>query len=191
MIEALMSLLPLPLLTEADAVLDFWKRAGRQQWFAKNADFDRQFRERFSGSYAAAARGELDSWVEQPSSALALVLLLDQYPRNAFRHTPRMYATDAAARARADMAIQLGHDRSVEPQLQFFFYLPFGHSESLADQDRSVALSARFSPDEQRPAREHREIVRRFGRFPHRNAILGRPSTPEELAYLAGGGFTG
>jgi len=189
--EVLFSMLPLPLLTEADELVEFWKRAGRKLWFAKDAAFDRKFRERFGLSYAAAARGELDSWLEQPASALALVLLLDQYPRNAFRHTPQMYATDAAARVRADMAIKLGHDRCVEAELQFFFYLPFGHSESLADQDRSVALSARFSLDEQRPAREHHEIVRRFGRFPHRNAILGRPSTPEELAFLAGGGFAG
>lgn len=191
MIEYLMTLFPLPAVAAPREVVEFWKQAGPKLWFAKSADFDRRFRERFAVSYEAAARGELDFWLEDARSALALVLLLDQYPRNAFRHTRRMYVTDPAARAAADRALRHGHDRSVEPELRLFFYLPFGHSESLVDQDRSIALCSDMTPEQQRPALEHREIVRRFGRFPHRNAILGRTSTPEELEFLANGGFAG
>lgn len=191
MIEYLMTLFPLPAVAAPREVIEFWKQAGPKLWFAKSADFDRRFRERFAVSYEAAARGELDFWLEDARSALALVLLLDQYPRNAFRHTRRMYVTDPAARAAADRALRHGHDRAVEPELRLFFYLPFGHSERLVDQDRSIALCSDMTPEQQRPALEHREIVRRFGRFPHRNVILGRTSTPEELEFLANGGFAG
>ena len=119
----------------------------------------------------------------------ALVLLLDQFPRNAFRDTVRMYATDPMARDVANAAIERGYDNLVDPQLRFFFYLPFAHSESLADQDRSVELHERIAFTEH--AIGHRDIVKRFGRFPHRNGILGRPSTAEELAFLKEGGFGG
>ena len=119
------------------------------------------------------------------------MLLLDQFPRNAFRDTPRMYATDELARKAAAVAIERGHDRAVDEQLQCFFYLPFGHSEDLADRDRGVALVSRFSPEQQKYALAHREVVRRFGRFPHRTAILGRSSSEAELAFIADGGFAG
>jgi uncharacterized protein (DUF924 family) len=118
-------------------------------------------------------------------------LLLDQYPRNSFRNTPRMYATDAAARDVADAAITAGHDRAVEVGLQVFIYLPFGHSEDLADQERSVALAERLGEPTLTLAKHHRDIVRRFGRFPHRNPILGRPMRPEEQRFLNEGGFAG
>jgi uncharacterized protein (DUF924 family)/uncharacterized protein YbjT (DUF2867 family) len=178
-------------LAEAAEVVAFWKAAGPKKWFAKDADFDRRFRERFMVGHEAAARGELSDWLQTPEGALALVLLLDQFPRNAFRDTPRMYATDELGRQVADQAIARGHDHAVEEQLQVFFYLPFGHSENLADQERSIALGSRFSAEQQKFALGHRDIIRRFGRFPHRNAILGRSSTEAELAFIAEGGFAG
>jgi uncharacterized protein (DUF924 family) len=178
-------------LEEARAVVDFWKDAGPRRWFSKDEDFDQRFRERFLASHEAATRGELSASLQTPEAGLALVLLLDQFPRNAFRGTLRMYATDELARKAADEAIARGHDRAVEERLQFFFYLPFGHSENLEDQERAVALSERFDPGQQKFARGHRDIVRRFGHFPHRNAILGRTSSEAELAFIAEGGFTG
>jgi len=180
-------------ITPADAmqVVAFWEGAGPALWFAKNDDFDQRFRERFFSLHEAAARGDLDSWNATPEGALALLILLDQFPRNAFRWTSRMYATDAAARRLAEAAIAAGHDRFVAPDLQKFFYLPFGHSEALADQDRAVELCARLGGRDLAQAEHHRDIVRRFGRFPHRNALLGRPTTKEEQEYLARGGYTG
>lgn len=181
----------IPAPADALAVVDFWREAGPGRWFAKDADFDQQFRERFFSLYEKAARGELANWLKTPNGALALVLLLDQYPRNSFRNTPRMYATDAAARNAADTAIAAGHDRAIEVGLQVFIYLPFGHSEDLADQERSVALAERLGDPTLTLAKHHRDIVRRFGRFPHRNPILGRPMRPEEQRFLDEGGFAG
>jgi uncharacterized protein (DUF924 family) len=122
---------------------------------------------------------------------LALVILLDQYPRNSFRDTPRMYVSDALARKVAHAAIEFGYDRRVPQDLQKFFVLPFAHSEQLADQERAVALAKRLAPEDAAHAEHHRDIVRRFGRFPHRNKILGRISTPEEQHYLDNGGYAG
>ena len=175
---------------DARAVVDFWRAAGPGLWFAKDTDFDRRFRERFLWLYQAAARGELAEWSKTPEGALALVILLDQFPRNSFRDTPRMYATDAMARQIADAALKAGHDQAVEPALRQFFYLPFGHSESLADQERPWH-SARPSAPNLSHAKHHRDIIRRFGRFPHRNPILGRAMTPEEQHYLDNGGYAG
>ena len=175
----------------AREVVAFWEGAGPAMWFAKDDDFDRRFRERFLPLHEAAARGELDGWSTTPAGALALMILLDQFPRTSFRGTPRMYATDAATRALADAAIAAGHDREVAADMQKFFYLPFGHSEDLADQDRAVELCARLGGRDLSQAQHHRDIVRRFGRFPHRNAILGRPTTKAEQEYLANGGYTG
>ena len=173
------------------AVVDFWREAGPSMWFAKDPAFDRRFRETFSSLYEAAARGKLAHWLQQPESALALILLLDQYPRNSFRGTPRMYATDALARQMTSAAVAAGHDRAIEVPLRLFVYLPYGHSEDLADQERSVELSENVNAHSVERAKHHRDIVRRFGRFPHRNAILGRQSRPEELRYLAEGGYAG
>jgi len=181
----------IPAPAEALAVVDFWREAGPGRWFAKDAEFDARFRERFLSLYGKAARGELADWLKTPNGALALVLLLDQYPRNSFRNTPQMYATDAAARDAANAAIAAGHDRAVEVGLQVFIYLPFGHSEDLADQERSVALCERLGEPTLTLAKHHRDIVRRFGRFPHRNPILGRTMRPEEQRYLDEGGFAG
>jgi uncharacterized protein (DUF924 family) len=175
----------------AAEIVDFWQMAGPALWFAKDAEFDRRFRERFLNDYEAAARGELAHWLSSPESAFALVILLDQFPRNAFRDTPRMYDTDASARRAANLALAAGYDRVTPRELQKFFVLPFAHSEDLADQERAVALARRIGPDDLAHAEHHREIVRRFGRFPHRNHLLGRESTPEEIAYLENGGYQG
>jgi len=176
---------------EALKVLEFWKDAGPALWFAKDANFDRRFRERFLLDHESAARGELTQWQSTPEGALALVLLLDQFPRNAFRGTPRMYDTDGLARRAANTAFAAGYDQQTPMELRKFFVLPFAHSEDIADQDRSVALARRMQPDDLAHAEQHRDIVRRFGRFPHRNAVLGRESSKEELDYLANGGFQG
>lgn len=178
--------------TESGRVVDFWREAGAQgQWFAKDPAFDRRFREGFLELHLAAARREFDAWAADAQAALALLVLLDQYPRNAFRATPHMYSTDSLARRFARQALALGHVDRVEAELRLFFCLPFAHSEDLADQDLSVDLNTRLGSEARRHAEGHREIVRRFGRFPHRNALLGRESTAAEQAFLRDGGFAG
>jgi uncharacterized protein (DUF924 family) len=174
-----------------DAVATFWAPLGMEVWFGKNPAFDRRFRETFAQEHGAAARGELMPWLATPEGALSLAILLDQYPRNAFRGTARMYSTDSLARIVADAALELGHDKAVGPDLKPFFYLPFAHSEHLADQERSVTLAADLPEPGPSHSRGHRDVILRFGRFPHRNAILGRETTPEEADWLANGGFAG
>ncbi|MBN8615865.1 MAG: DUF924 family protein [Deltaproteobacteria bacterium] len=170
-------------------VVTFWRDAGPERWFNKDETFDATFRDTFLRTHEIAAAGALEGWLDDHEGALALLVLLDQFPRNAFRGTARMYATDPLARRYADRAIELGHDERVDPAMRFFFYLPFAHSESLEDQDRSVALHERIH--ETQHANGHRDIIRRFGRFPHRNALLGRETTAEEKAFLDEGGFGG
>jgi uncharacterized protein (DUF924 family) len=172
-------------------VIAFWRDAGPQLWFAKDPEFDRRFRERYGEAYERAANGELTGWESTPLGALALVLLLDQYPRNSFRGSPRMYATDSLARQAASAAVDADYVRAVSPELRRFFVLPFAHSEDLADQERSVALARELVPEDLARAQHHRDIVMRFGRFPHRNEILGRTSTQAEREYLLKGGYTG
>jgi uncharacterized protein (DUF924 family) len=181
----------MPVLDDPAEVVRFWRQAGPGRWFRRDDAFDALFRERFLAPHEAAAAGQLAHWSATPEGALALVLLLDQFPRNAFRGTPRMYATDAQARAAADAVIAAGHDLRVDPQLRPFFYLPFQHSEDLRDLDRCVRLSEPLGGEHLRYALHHRGIVARFGRFPHRNAILGRASSEEEKRFLAEGGFSG
>lgn len=176
---------------EAQAVVTFWRDAGPKLWFAKDPDFDRRFRDRFLRLHEAAVRGELSEWEAHAEGVLALAILLDQFPRNAFRGTRRMYASDVLARRVVDRAIARGLDRQVDKELRLFVYLPFGHSESLADQERSVQLAETLGEPSLSHARGHRDIIRRFGRFPHRNAILGRAMRPEEQKYLDEGGFQG
>ncbi len=172
-------------------VLDFWSRAGFGKWFGGGAEFDQACRVTLGDAHFAAARRELDAWMAEADSALALVLLLDQIPRNIFRGSGHAFASDGLARMSADEAIARGFDAQVDPQLRFFFYLPFEHSEDMADQQRSVELVAALgNKDLLGYAAAHRDVIARFGRFPHRNAALGRTSTPEEQAWLdAGGGF--
>ena len=162
-------------LSPPETVADFWKPLGHAVWFGKDPAFDQLFRETFATEHEAAERGELMPWLATPEGALSLIILLDQYPRNAFRGTPRMYATDALARTVADAALQLYHDQAVDPSLGPFFYLPFGHSEDLADQTRAVAMCVGLPEPAPSHSRRHRDIIARFGRFPHRNAISGSP----------------
>jgi uncharacterized protein (DUF924 family) len=184
----------------AAALLDFWfgppGDLGREQfrriWFRATPVFDAALREAFLGDYEMAAAGELAAWEAAAEPALALVLLLDQVPRNIFRGTPRAYASDAAAREMANRALDRGFDRDVPPGWRLFFYMPFHHSEDLADQRRSVALMTALPRDPDRGGsggrgrygRPYVDVIERFGRFPHRNAILGRRSTPEEMEFL-------
>jgi len=172
-------------------VVNFWRDAGPQQWFSKDAAFDRRFRERFFVAHMAASRRELDGWAATPEGALALLILLDQYPRNAFRGTGHMYATDALARRMAHEMIAAGFDCQIDTDLRVFCYLPFAHSEELADQQRSVEFHRQLGRPWLDHAKAHRRIIDRFGRFPHRNAMLGRDTTPEELRFLKQGGFAG
>jgi uncharacterized protein (DUF924 family) len=180
-----------PLPCTPDDVLQFWQEAGAKRWFARDDAFDARFRARFLAAHEAAAAGRSHGWLHSAEGALALVLLLDQFPRNAFRGTPRMYATDALARQAADAAVRAGFDRAVAEPLRQFFYLPFMHSERLEDLERCVALNTELGGESLRYARHHREVVARFGRFPHRNQILGRESSAEEERFLREGGFGG
>lgn len=179
--------------TGPEDMLEFWRAAGPKKWFAKDDGFDAGCVQRFRALWAEGAAGRLAAWEARADSALALVLLLDQMPRNMFRGTPQVYASDPRARAAASRAIARGFDVQVEAALRPFFYLPFSHSEALADQERALALyDALDNAAEMKWARHHRDIVARFGRFPHRNALLGRASTPEEIAWLAeDGAFKG
>lgn len=168
-----------------------WWREAEPHWFSHDADFDRRFSERFMRLHQAATDGELAAWADSPEGALALLILLDQFPRNAFRGTARMYATDPQAREIASRAEAAGHAAHVDAGLRPFFFLPFTHSEDSEDQDRAVRLQTPQGGDSLKFARHHRDIIQRFGRFPHRNALLGRETTPEEQAFLDGGGFSG
>ena len=165
-----------------EAVLDFWFQRERKAWFAKDERFDAEIRARFLPLYERAAGGGLPDWLQAPRSCLALVIVLDQFPRNLFRGEARAYSTDARARDAARMIVDQGWDLTFSPDERTFAYLPFEHSESIEDQERSLKL---FEGGENFEwARKHYDIVRRFGRFPHRNAALGRESTPEEIEFL-------
>ena len=166
-------------------IVSFWREAGPDKWFAQDESFDQAIRLRFLPTCAAAANGELAAWEKSAAGALALALLLDQFPRNMFRGSARAFATDALARAVADRALAGGFDQATELAMRPFFYLPFMHSEALLDQDRSVRLYEALGEAEQlRYATEHRDVVQRFGRFPHRNHALGRATTAAEQAFL-------
>jgi uncharacterized protein (DUF924 family) len=172
-------------------VVAFWREAGPERWFNKNADFDRAIAERFTSVHAEAAAGRLQNWAATPEGALALILVLDQFSRNMFRGTPKAFSQDELASATARVAIDAGFDKAVDPQMRFFFHLPFMHSEGIAEQERCVLVFHALAPDGLSHARDHERIIRRFGRFPHRNPILGRHMTPAEQAFLDGGGFAG
>jgi len=168
-------------------VVTFWfAKTVQPLWFASTPDFDEILRTRFLETYRAAAAGQLPDWEATAEGALALVIVLDQFPLNLFRSLPESFATEAIAREVADRAIGRGFDQALSPIQRQFLYLPFMHSEALADQERSVRLYQPPGMEENlRFARHHHNLIQRFGRFPHRNAILGRASTADELAYLA------
>ena len=179
-------------LPSAADVVAFWHEAGADRWYKKDASFDDEIRRRFLKAHEAAAVGKLAGWEQTAEGALALLLLLDQFPRNMFRGSPRAFATDSQARAITAGAIVRGFDSQVEPAMRQFFYVPFEHSEDLADQQRGIVLyKAAGDAEGLKWAELHADIIRRFGRFPHRNPALGRVTTPEEQKFLDDGGFAG
>jgi uncharacterized protein (DUF924 family) len=190
---------------QPEHVLDFWfgppgraaEIAGRQSklWFGKSPDNDRAVAERFAATLVASAAGKLDHWTAAPRGRLALVIVLDQFPHHIHRDRPQAFATDPQALAQSLAALEAGEDEQLAPIERVFLYLPLEHAESLAMQERSVSLFQQLANEaavDERAlfdnfldyARQHRDVVARFGRFPHRNAILGRPSTPEEIEFL-------
>src|ERR1043165_9458405 len=176
--------------TPAD-VVTFWRESGADRWFNKDTAFDEEIRRRFLALHEAAAAGNLTEWEASAEGALALLILLDQFPRNMFRGQTRAFAPDPLARAVTSRAILNGFDGAY-PDLRSFFYLPFEHSEDMKDQERGLTLyKAAGDADGLKWAEIHADIIRRFGRFPHRNAILGRVSTPAEQKFLDDGGFAG
>ena len=177
-------------------IVAFWVRAGAKRWFAKDDAFDQAIRDGFEALHMQASRGELASWAETAEGALALLILVDQFPRNLYRGSAHAFATDPLALATAQHAVARGYDQQVAPELRPFFYLPFEHSERIEVQDRSIELceAHRDATGDEftlKWAHIHRDIIARFGRFPHRNRPLGRVTTPEEQAFLDGGGFAG
>src|SRR6266478_4898085 len=172
-------------------VLAFWREAGPDRWFTADEAFDAEIREKFLPTYQAAAAGHVADWEATPDGALALVIVLDQFPRNMFRGAAQCYASDPLARATANRALKRGYDLDVPEKERGFLFLPFSHSEDLADQNRCVELYRAAGDENLSYAERHRDIIRRFGRFPHRNAMLGRATTAEEQTYLDGGGFKG
>lgn len=175
----------------ANELVQFWRNAGYEKWFKKDPTFDAEFGRRFMELHFSAAKRELDAWMDEPETALALILLLDQLPRNCFRGSGHMYATDALARHFTLVAIAKGFDQKVEKDLRLFFYLPLSHAEDLSLQERAVELNRALGEETLKHAVEHRDIVKKFGRFPHRNFMLGRDTTPEEQKFLDTGGFAG
>lgn len=177
-------------------ILDFWfgapgspeRGSARDLWFRKSAETDATIRARFGAEVEAALAGERDAWGAAPASAVALILLLDQFTRNIYRDTPRAFVGDTMALALAKKLVAAGEDRTLGPYERWFVYLPFEHAESLQAQVESVRLYTQLAqdgwPDALPWAQKHYDVVARFGRFPHRNAILGRASTPEEVEFL-------
>jgi uncharacterized protein (DUF924 family) len=179
-----------PRLTPAD-VIAFWREAGPDKWFKKNADFDRAIVNRFGALHREAAAGRLPNWAATPEGALALILIFDQFSRNMFRGTPKAFEQDELASAVARKATDAGFAERIDPDLIAFLFMPLMHSESITDQECCVSAMHAVAPHNLRYAREHERIIRRFGRFPHRNPILGRHMTPAEQAFIDGGGFAG
>ncbi len=176
----------------AETVHTFWfEEATPEQWFVCDPAFDKTICERFKTAHQAACDGRLDDWRADPRDALALILLLDQFSRNIYRDDARAFAQDALALDAAKHALARSFDQQRPDREKAFFYMPFMHSESLAVQEQSVALfqASQSVSDNLRYAVEHHEIIAQFGRFPHRNKLLGRASTPEEIAFLDAGGF--
>jgi len=169
---------------DADEVLKFWFERDRRAWYQKNPAFDEEIRAYFLRPYEQALKGELKSWRSEAASCLALVILLDQFPRNMFRNSARAFAADPLARDAARVILERGWDKNMSVDERTFAYLPFEHGESPADQALSCELMKPLGEETYRYAVRHKEIIDRFGRFPHRNAALGRVSTPEEVEFL-------
>ncbi|WP_127900809.1 DUF924 family protein [Solirhodobacter olei] len=181
-------------MSDPEEILAFWlDELGPERWYAGGKALDAEIRERFEETWRAAAAGRLESWLSGPRSALAYLILTDQFPRNMFRGESDAFATDARARAAAAKALEEGWDLEVAEPARQFFYMPFMHSEDLSHQDRCVGLMAERMPEtgdhNHLHARAHREVIRRFGRFPHRNGALDRDTTEEEASFLDDGGY--
>lgn len=172
-------------------ILAFWREAGGARWYKRDDAFDAEIRRRYLELWQQAKAGQLSSWEATDDGALALTIVLDQFPRNMFRNDARAFSTDALARSVAAHAIAESRDQRIEQGMRSFMYLPFEHSEDMADQERSITLFEQLSADSLKWAVLHADIIRKFGRFPHRNAVLGRATTPEEAAFLAEDGFKG
>lgn len=172
--------------TEAKDILDFWFSAAmRENWFTKSDAIDADIRARFLDTYEKARAGGMEDWKQQPESALALTILFDQFPRNMFRGSARSFESDGLALDVAVQALDHDFDRQLSPDQRQFFYLPFMHSEKPGDQKRCIELYEALGDEYTLGfARQHRDIIERFGRFPHRNAVLGRKTTPEEATFL-------
>lgn len=184
-----MTCMTLPL--RARSLIDFWISAGPQAWFAKDLAFDAEFRQRFMDDHMAGARRQLDGWMASAHGALALLLLLDQFPRNAFRDTAHMFATDSLALHFAEQSVERGDISAIDKELRVFLILPFEHSENLQHQEMAVRLCQDLDSRTLQFAVMHRDIIGEFGRFPHRNEMLGRVTTDAEREFLASGGFRG
>jgi uncharacterized protein (DUF924 family) len=172
-------------------IIAFWRDAGAQMWFASDPAFDGEIRRRYEQAHLAASAGIDEGWAISAEGALAYLLLTDQFPRNIYRNSAHAFATDPLARAMAERAIAAGFDMATEPSLRMFFYLPFQHHEDAVSQARSLELFSRHRDltgdgEQLRYAEGHAAEIARFGRFPHRNAVLGRETTAEERDYLAG-----
>ena len=171
-------------MSENDDTLRFWFDEHPKDWFVKNAAFDAEIRKRFLALHERAAAGRLEHWAHDPRGCLALVILLDQFPRNMFRGEARAFATDAQARIAARAILERAWDKTMTQSEQLFAYLPFEHSEALADQELACELMKNFDEKQRQYAERHRDIIRRFGRFPHRNDLLGRENTAAEIEFL-------
>ena len=173
-------------------IVAFWTRAGEERWFTRDAAFDGEIAVRFGAGLKKARKGGFDPWADDPESALALVIMLDQFSRNIHRGNPLMFAADARALEVARQSVARGYHQTMPASAARWFVMPFEHAEDLDAQWRGVGLFQAMGLNDLVPWAElHRDIIARFGRFPHRNAILGRRSTPAELAFLAEGGFQG
>ena len=177
----------------SEALLQFWLDAGPPKWYVADDVFDAEITQKFGALWESGAKGELESWTSHPRKSLALIILLDQFPRNMFRQSGRAFSTDDKAKAAACYSIKQGWDMRIDEPERQFFYLPLMHSEMLSDQDHCIRLMIERMPETGAPnvlhARVHREVIRQFGRFPYRNEALGRETSAAEKAFLEGGGY--
>lgn len=175
---------------EASSIIDFWQKAGPQKWFISAPDFDEEIKALYGSVPDQVLAGKYDKWAEQTNECLALILVLDQFPRNIFRGSPKAFAFDEAAKEAAQKIIDQGFDQAYQLPLKRFLYLPFMHSENLKDQRYCIELCEKANdPDGVNFGQIHLDVIEKFSRFPHRNEVLGRQSTPEELKFLQDGGF--
>jgi uncharacterized protein (DUF924 family) len=182
--------MPPSLDVDPSIIIEFWQKAGPDKWFVSDPEFDQEIKSRFSHLPDQVLAGKYDKWAEQASECLALILVLDQFPRNIFRGSPKAFAFDGTAKEVATKIIDQGFDQSYQLPLKRFLYLPFMHSEKLEDQRHCIKLCEKANdPDGVNFGQIHLDVIEKFNRFPHRNEVLGRQSTPEEIKFLQEGGF--